>query len=322
MRRPAKLLAALALASALALSGVAGATTGSINGYPQPKVYVPFSQAAPFEGRFLLTEVGRGANLRSGEMKIEFPEAASPKFLAGAAAFYEYNSLGQTETALFALYPFRPIAGGVSVQVRNQGLNGHLGETLKVGDLKLFTPTEESRLEGELDFHGGTYRVAFKRLPEDATYAANRAPAKQITEHRAEPIPGGWGPDPSEWEGDYELTNAAPDPTEGAAVLAPVIGVAQGLGTVGTTLSEGSMEVAGGEPPTATVELNTGQTRRTYYLSSLAYRGNLRVAKVHEGSPTGRLLGVFEAHRKGDSLRGTLEAGNSRYQVEFERQTR
>jgi hypothetical protein len=306
----------------LACVGVAGATTGSINGYPQPKVYVPYPQAAPFEGRFVLTEVGRGANLRSGEIKIEFPEASSPKFLAGAAAFYEYNSLGQTETALFALYPFRPSAGGVSALVRNQGLNGHLGETLAVGDLKLFEPSDEGTLKGELEFHGGSYRVAFERLPEGSALAARLAPAKQVTEQKVEPTPGGWGPDGSEWEGSYELTNAAPDPTAEAGVLAPVIGVAQGLGTVGTTLSEGSMEVLGGSTPTATVDLDTGQTRRTYFLSSLAYRGNLQVAKVHEGSPTGRTLGNFEAHRQGDSLRGTLEAGDSRYQVEFEHQGR
>ena len=315
-RRP--LVAALALAAVLAFSGIAGATTGSINGYPQPKVYVPFGKAVPFEGRFELTEVGRGANLRSGEVKIEFPETSSPKFLAGAAAFYEYNSLGQTETALFALYPFRSTKRGVSALVRNQGLNGHLGETLKVGTLELFEPTDPETLKGELEFHGGTYQVAFKRLEDDSALAARLQPAKQITEHDAEPIPGGWGPDQSEWEGSYELTNAAPDPTEEAGVLAPVIGVAQGLGTIGTTLSEGSMEVVGGDNPTATVNLNTGQTKRSYFLSSFAYRGNLRVAKVHEGSPTGRILGNFEARRRGDSLSGTLEAGDSRYQVDFE----
>jgi hypothetical protein len=313
-------VAAAALVAVLALAATTGATTGSINGYPQPNVYVPFGKAAPFEGRFELTEVGRGANLRSGEIKIEFPEAASPKFLAGAAAFYEYNSLGQTETALFALYPFRATADGVSVLVRNQGLNGHLGDTLKVGTLKLSEPTDEESLEGELEFHGGTYRVVFKRLDDSSPLAAHLSTAKQIAEHRSEPAPGGWGPDPAEWEGSYELTNAAPDPTEEAGVLAPVIGVAQGLGTIGTTLSDGSMEVSGGSTPTATVELDTGQTKRTFYLSSLAYLGNLRVAKVHEGSPTGRMLGNFEAHRGGDSLSGTLEAGDSRYQVNFEHQ--
>ncbi len=319
--RHVKLVAALALLGALAASGVAGATTGSINGYPQPNVYVPFGKAVPFEGRFELTEVGRGANLRSGEMKIEFPETSSPKFLAGAAAFYEYNSLGQTETALFALYPFRSTKDGVSALVRNQGLNGHLGETLKVGKLSLFEPTDPESLRGELEFHGGTYQVAFKRLDDESALAARLKPAKQITEHDSEPTPGGWGPDPSAWEGSYELTNAAPDPTEEAGILAPVIGVAQGLGTIGTTLSEGSMEVAGGGTPTATVSLNTGQTKRTYFLSSLAYRGNLRVAKVHEGSPTGRILGNFEARQKGGSLSGTLEAGASRYQVEFQHQS-
>jgi hypothetical protein len=317
----AKLVAALALAALLGVSGIAAATTGSINGYPQPNVYVPFGKAVPFEGRFELTEVGRGANLRSGEIKVEFPETSSPKFLAGAAAFYEYNSLGQTETALFALYPFRSTKQGVSVLVRNQGLNGHLGETLKVGKLNLFVPTDQETLKGELEFHGGTYQVAFKRLDDDSALAAHLQPAKQIAEHASEPTPGGWGPDPSAWEGAYELTNAAPDPTEDAGILAPVIGVAQGLGTIGTTLSEGSMEVGGGSTPTATVNLNTGQTKRTYYLSSLAYRGSLRVAKVHEGSPTGRILGNFEARQRGDSLSGTLEAGTSRYQVAFEHQS-
>jgi hypothetical protein len=302
-------LAALAL---FALAGVASGTTGSINGYPQPKVYVPYGKAVPFEGRFELTEVGRGANLRSGEIKIEFPEAASPKFLAGAAAFYEYNSLGQTETALFALYPFQPEAYGVSALVRHQGLNGHLGETLKVGDLKLFTPSDESTVKGELEFHGGTYEVVFRRLPEGSALAAHLAPAKQLTEQEAEPTSGGWS------AGSYALTNLAPDPTAGAGVLAPVIGVAQGLGTTGTTLSGGSMEVSGGSLPTAVVKLETGATQRTYYLTDLAYQGDLRLAKVHEGSPSDRILGGFEGRQVGDEIKGSLEAGESRFQVSFE----
>jgi hypothetical protein len=314
------LIAAVALVALLSLSGVASATTGSINGLPQPNVYVPFGDAAPFEGRFELTEIGRGANIRSGEMKIEFPETSSPKFLAGYAAFYEYNSLGQTETALFQLYPFRPAKGGVSALVRNQGLNGHLGETLKVGQLKLIEPTDQSTLKGEFEFHGGTYQVVFKRLPDDSAVAAKLSPAKQITEQKAEPTPGGWGPKPAEWEGSYELTNTAPDPTEEAGVLASVIGVAQGLGTIGTTLSEGSMEVTGGTPPSAEVNLNTGDTKRVYFLTNLAYLGTQRVAKVHEGSPTGRNVGNFEGRQKGDTIIGSLEAGDSAYKVEFQHQ--
>jgi hypothetical protein len=310
------LFAALALVAVLALGGVASATTGSINGYPQPKVYVPYGKAFPFEGRFVLTEVGRGADLRSGEMKIEFPEASSPKFLAGAAAFYEYNSLGQTETAIFALYPFRPTPDGVSVLVRNQGLNGHLGETLKVGTLKLFTPKDEQRVEGELEFHGATYQVAFKRLPDDSALAANLVPAKQLAEHKSEPTLG-WG---DGLEGSYELSNPAPDPTAGAAVLAPVIGVAQSLGTTGTTLSGGTMTVEGGSTPTAAVELQTGGTDRSYFLSSLSHEGDLLLAQVHQGSPTGRIIGSFEGRESGGVIKGSLEAEESRYQVEFTHQ--
>jgi hypothetical protein len=313
-------IAAISLLALLSFSGIASATTGSINGLPQPNVYVPFGDAAPFEGRFELTEVGRGASLRSGEMKIEFPATSSPKFLAGYAAFYEYNSLGQTETGLFALYPFRSAKGGVSALVRNQGLNGHLGETLKVGKLLLFEPTDQATLKGELEFHGGTYQVVFKRLPDNSAVAAKLKPAKQVTEQKAEPTPGGWGPDPAAWEGSYELTNPAPDPTAEAGVLGPVIGVAQGLGTIGTTLSEGSMEVTGGSAPSAEVSLDTGAAKRTYFLSSLGYLGNQRVAKVHEGSPTGRNVGNFEGRQKGDTITGSLEAGESSYKVEFQRQ--
>jgi hypothetical protein len=308
-----------ALVAVLSCVGVASATTGSINGLPQPRVYVPYGKAFPFEGRFELSEIGRGANLRSGEMKIEFPETSSPKFLAGVSAFYEYNSLGQTETALFELYPFRPTKKGVSALLRNQGLNGNLGETLKVGHLELFSPENEGSLKGELEFHGETYEIGFKRLDDESALAAHLAPAKQLTENKAQPTPGGWSNDPSQNEGTYELTNAAPDPTAGAGVLAPVIGVAQGLGTVGTTLSSGMMQVSGGSLPGATVEVNTGDTDRTYYLTELAYEGNLKIAKVHEGSPTGRIVGNFEAREKGGEIVGTLEAGESRYQVAFKR---
>ncbi len=321
MRRRGLALAA-ALVALLGCVGVAGATTGNLNGYPQPKVYVPFPEAAPFEGRFVLTEVGRSANLRSGEMKIEIPATSSPKFLAGAAAFYEYNSIGETETALFALYPFRPIRDGVSALVRIQGLNGQLGETLKIGTLKLFAPSDEKRLEGELDFHGGSYEVAFKRLPEDATVAARLTPAKQLTEEDTVHTATGWGPEPSEYEGSYELTNAAPDPTEGAGVLAPVIGVAQGLGTTGTTVSSGSMKVSGGGSPSAVVDLETGGTRRTYTLAALAWQGDLRIAKVHSGGANGPLVGEFEGREKSPGeVKGTLEAGQSRFEVVFKRKS-
>jgi hypothetical protein len=52
--------------------GVATATTGATTGYPQPKVVVPVSVSAPYEQRYVLTAVGSGAGIRSGEMKLEF----------------------------------------------------------------------------------------------------------------------------------------------------------------------------------------------------------------------------------------------------------
>jgi hypothetical protein len=67
--------AALALALILGGASLAGATTGSTNGFPEPKVVVPVPVANPFTGRYVVQAVGRGASIRSGEMKIDFSES-------------------------------------------------------------------------------------------------------------------------------------------------------------------------------------------------------------------------------------------------------
>src|ERR1700742_4252081 len=91
--------------------GVAMATTGATTGYPQPKVVVPSQISNPFENRYVLTAVGSGAGIRSGEMKFEFGEGSSPEFLVGISQFYEYSPTGEIETALFTFYPFTELPG-------------------------------------------------------------------------------------------------------------------------------------------------------------------------------------------------------------------
>jgi len=305
-------LAALALA--VGAVGVARATTGDTTGFPPPKVVVPVSTAVPFEGRYVLTAVGKGANVRSGEMKIEFSEgSAGPQFLVGGLQLDEYNPAGQLEIGLFSLYPFTEAPGGVTAPILSQGLG-----QVSLGRLVLLTPTNSTELKGELGLHqAGPFPVVFRRLPEEQSVNGSPPQAKQLTETSELPSAPGWGPSPAEYEGDYELTDAAPDPASEAAVLAPVILVAQGFGPGGVPVSGGRMTVSGGGSPSAEVTLEAGGQSRTYHLTELAWRGDQRVAKVHSDSPSGPVVGSFEGRQAGETLKGTLEAEGVRYNLSF-----
>jgi hypothetical protein len=314
VRRLAPLVVLLALAAGAV--GVARATTGNTTGFAPPQVVVPASTAAPFEGRYILTAVGKGANVRSGEMKVEFSENTSgPRFLVGGVQLYEYNPAGQLEIGLFSLYPFTEAPGGLAAPLLSQGV----GQTT-LGQLKLLTPRGASELKGELTRHqSGPFPVVFRRVDQSHAVNGSPPPAKQLTEVSEQPTAPGWGASSAEYEGEYELTDPVSDPASEAAVLAPVILVAQGFGPGGLPLSGGRMTVTGGGSPSAEVTLEVGGETLTYYLTDLAWRGDQRVAKVHSGSPSGPVVGSFEGRQAGETLKGTLEAEGSRYDLSFAR---
>ncbi|MBS1878643.1 MAG: hypothetical protein JST31_03945 [Actinobacteria bacterium] len=311
-RRLAPLVVLLALAAGAV--GVARATTGNTAGFPPPKQVVPAEIADPFEGRYVVTEVGRGANVRSGEMKIELSDnGKGPAFLVGGLQLYEYGSAGQLEIGLFSLYPFSAVSGGVSAPLLSQGV---LQTTL--GQLKLLSPRDETGLRGELSQHGSPPApIVFKRLGENQSVNGSPPPAKQLKETDEEPDAPGWGASAAEYEGEYELTDAAPDPAKEAAILAPVIVVAQGFGPGGVPVSGGTMTVSGGDSPSAELILEAGGVSSTYFLTDLAWRGDQRVAKVRGGSSSGPVVGSFEGRQSGDALKGTLEAEGVRYDLSF-----
>jgi hypothetical protein len=312
LRRLAPLVVLLAVAAGAV--GVARATTGNTTGFPPPKVAVPASTAAPFKGRFVVTEVGKGANVRSGEMKLELNEnAEGPAFLVGGLQLYEYNPAGRLEIGLFSLYPFIEAAGGLAAPLLSQGV----GQTT-LGRLKLLSPQGETELKGELSLHGsGPFPIVFKRLGEEQSVNGSPQPAKQLKETSEAPEAPGWGASATEYEGEYELTDTAPDPATEAAILAPVIVVAQGFGPGGVPVSGGKMTVTGGGSPSAELTLEAGGETNAYYLSDLAWRGDQRVAKVHSESPTGPVVGSFEGRQAGETLKGTLEVEGSRYDLSF-----
>lgn len=299
-----------------ASAGVAWATTGAATGYPQPKVVVPAPTQAPFENRYVLTAVGSGAGIRSGEMKFEFEEGSSPSFLVGISQFYVYGPTGEIETGLFTFYPPKelPNGKGLGFTALKVGASATYGQVTPDGELRLFNP-EGERVKGELRLHGGgPWPVEFKILGDEERYTASPPAARQIQE--AEPSNPGWGGEASEYEGEYELTNGAEDPTAKAGTLGAVIGVAQGLGVNGAVVSGGSMNVEG-NPAVATVKVETGGTTRTFTLTKLAWQGDQRVAQVHDEGPDSPPVGRFEGTGGQGEVKGDLISGHSVYKVEF-----
>ena len=295
--------------------GVAMATTGATTGYPQPKEVVPATVSTPFEQRYVLTAVGSGAGIRSGEMKFEFEEGSSPEFLVGISQFYLYSPTGEIETALFTFYPFTQLPGGKGLKATalKVGAAASYGQVTPDGELRVFTP-EGDRVKGEIRLHGdGPWPVEFRILDDEST-GGHPPAAKQLPE--AEPTNPGWGASASEYEGEYELTNVAEDPTEKAGTLGAVIGVAQGLGVNGAVVSGGSMKVSG-NPATAEVELETGKEKRQFTLTDLAWEGDKRTAQVHAEGANSPPVGRFEGTGGDGEVKGSLVSGHTLYKVEF-----
>lgn len=151
-------------------------------------------------------------------------------------------------------------------------------------------------------------------MADDESTNGHPPAAKQLPE--VEPTNSGWGAEASEYDGEYELTNAAEDPTAKAGTLGPVIGVAQGLGVKGAVVSGGSMKV-GGNPPIAEVTVETGGESRTFTLTKLAWEGDKRVAQVHDEGPSSPPVGRFEGTGGQGEIKGSLVSGHSVYKVEF-----
>jgi hypothetical protein len=320
MRR-AKLIVVLgALVALLTSVGVAMATTGATTGYPQPKVVVPSTVSAPYEQRYVLTAVGSGAGIRSGEMKFEFEEGSSPEFLVGISEFYSYSPDGAIETSLFTFFPFTELPGGKGLKspALKVGASASYGQVTPDGELQMFK-IEGDKVKGQIRLHGnGPWPVEFRILGENESTGGHPPAAKQLPE--AEPNNPGWGVEASEYVGEYELTNGAEDPTEKAGTLGAVIGVAQGLGTQGAVVSGGSMKVSGsGSSATAEVTVETGGSGRHFTLTKLAWAGDKRVAQVHDGGPSSPAVGRFEGTASNNEVKGRLIDGHSVYQVVFQK---
>jgi hypothetical protein len=283
-------------------------------------VTVPATTAEPFTGRYIFESIGRDADIRSGELKIDFSESSTPQFLVGAVELYQYNSNGQVETGLFALYPFRQVRGGISAVFLSQGL-----ETNPVGSMRLDTPKNEEKVTGQLVLNGGgPYPFVLRRLSEAEETGGNPPPAKQLVETgQKAPTDPGWGPKPSAYAGTYELSNPQPDLSSGAGVLGPLLRNIETLGGTGAAPSSGTLKVeapSAGEEATAELDVEAIGKRTKYHLTDLKWLGARRVAKVHEGSASAPVVGTFEGTAQADELTGILEGKGTKLDLSFRRE--
>jgi hypothetical protein len=316
MKRVKLIIFLAAIAALLTSVGVAMATTGATTGYPQPTVVVPSYFSGEYEQRYVLTAVGSGAGIRSGEMKFEFEEGSSPEFLVGISEFYSYSPDGSIETSLFTFYPFTelPNEGGLKAPALKVGASASYGQVVPDGELQMFK-VEGDKVKGQIRLHGeGPWPVEFRILGDEESTGGHPPAAKQLPE--AQPNKAGWGDEASEYEGEWELTNGAGNPSEKAGTLGAVIGVAQGLGTKGTVVTGGSMNVSG-NPATAAVTIETGGQSREFTLTKLAWEGDKRTAQVHNEGPNSPPVGRFEGTGGQGELKGRLISGHSVYGVEF-----
>lgn len=312
------LISAVVLAMLVGV-GVAWATTGATTGYPQPKVVVPSTVATPYEQRYVLTSVGSGAGIRSGEMKFEFEEGSSPEFLVGISEFYTYSPTGEIETSLFTFYPFTELPGGkgLKASVLKVGASASYGQVTEDGELQLFQ-IHGDRVKGQIRLDGGgPWPVEFRILGEDESTGGHPPAAKQIPE--ADPTKSGWGGKASEYEGEYEIADVAEDPTMKAGTLGAVIGVAQGLGVNGAIVSGGAMTVSGGNSPTAEVTVETGSETRHFTLTDLAWSGDKRTAQVHDEGANSPPVGRFEGTGNAGEVSGSLVSGHTLYKLSFKK---
>jgi hypothetical protein len=322
--RPARLAGVVAaIVFCLCAIGVARATTGATIGFPAPKFKVPIPVSEEFEGRYLLTGVGRGANIRDGEMKIEISGVDvegehqgehKAIFPVGAMEISEYNPTGHTEIALYSIYPFRQAHGALVGTILSQGLRFK-----GVGRIELQAPRERA-MKGRIWLHeAGPYPLEFTELGENEDLEAQRPEAKQLSEGPGGPAASGWGASAAEYEGEYALADPAADLTVEAALLGPVIRIAEGVGSTGTSLTGGSMVVTGGRAPAAVLTIEAGGEKKVLHLTDLAWEGDLRVAKVTGGSGAAG-PGEFRATEVAPGeLVGTVGDGRVRYKVRFRR---
>jgi hypothetical protein len=305
-------LIATALAGAV-LAGPIGATTGVSTGLPQPDVLVLRQDGVPFEGRFVLTSIDRGARITGGQISAEFTETTTP-YLVGFAEYGTFDDDGRQTFLTANLYPwsYDKAKRAITAQIISQGANERLGS------LTLKTPTNPEHLDGTLTLSGRPYAVAYRRVDEDLNLYG-KLPKVQLTSPSVRLTKQGWGPQEA-YVGRYRLATAS-TASASASVYAPLVELAHRLSAGPTAALDANLTLRarGAAGPGGVLSLHEPGSSAVAYLTDLRSGGDARTGLLRRGSFDGPVIGRLTATAGDDSLTGTITLHGHRTPVDLER---
>lgn len=309
-RRISLALVLIGVATAgVVLAGPSGATTGVSTGLPQPDVLVQRQDGLPFEGRFVLASVDRGARITGGQITAEFTETTTP-YLVGFAEYGTFDDDGRQTFLTANLYPwsYSSARHAITAQIASQGANE------KLGSLTLKRPTDDpGHLDGTLTLNGHAYAVTYRRVDDDLNLYG-RLPKVQLTTPHVRLDRAGWG-DAAGYTGRYRLATSGAAGAN-ATVYAPLVELAHRLSQGPAAVLDASMTLRadGGE-----LTLREPGRTRVLHLTDLRSGGDARGARLHEGSAGGPVAGRLTATADGDELTGSVTVGGRRTVIDLER---
>jgi hypothetical protein len=308
----ALVLTATALGGAV-LAGPIGATTGVSTGLPQPEVLVLRQDGVPFEGRFVLTSIDRGARITGGQISAEFTETTTP-YLVGFAEYGTFDDDGRQTFLTANLYPwsYDKAKRTITAQIISQGANE------KLGSLALKLPSNPEHLDGALTLNGRPYAVTYRRVDEDLNLYG-KLPKVQLTTPSVHLTDQGWGPQAA-YLGRYRLATAT-TASANATMYAPLVELAHRLSEGPTAALDASLtlQARGAAGPGGVLSLHEPGSSAVAYLTDLRSGGDARAGVLRRGGFDGPVIGRFTATADEDRLTGTVTLHGHRTPVDLER---
>jgi len=287
MKNAVRLIASIAVAALVVVLGwaPASATTGAGAGLPAPKTHVDPGVMGPYVGLFELTHVERRARIITSEIAIDYTELP-PAYPIGRIVVRSYDADGRQATFQGTLYSFTG-EKDVHADILSQGDNS------VVGGLTLRDPTADS-VKGTLEFQGQSFEVAYRRYDDDDG-RPEETRVIQTGPSFVSATKTGWGKDPADAIGDYDLVNGVADPGAGAGVFAPAVRYARSLTGASGAPTDGSLTVEDdGGTLTGELKVDRPEGAQTYALTDLKWGGSSRSAVVHQGDASGPEVGTLK----------------------------
>jgi hypothetical protein len=294
-----------------AIAASSFATTGASTGLPVPKVKVLRADGEPFEGRYVLTQIDRTAQITGGQISVAYTETGTP-YLVGFAEFATFDSDGRKTLWTANLYPFTYAHQKLSADVLSQATNDRLGR------LVLDQPEGDKQLTGTLTVAGLPHPVKFREIGDDESLHG-KLPA--VTQTAGRPLghlaTAGWGAT-SSYAGRYRLSDQGQAARANAAMYATLVQLTNALSSDQPPLLSADLALSGSG---GTLTLTAPGSVQHLQLTDLRSGGDARTATLRATTGSRAVVGHLDATRSGDTLIGSITLRDEQINVSFEQYT-